>query len=415
MDYLVRLTAFGVACMGVAIALPAVADYEGPSGYGTATQELDVSHDGYAREEETSEKPDATTYVVIEAADGKTEEVDGETVIVVQEPEPIAATEEAPPAPKTPPVEQPAARCPGAIWVDGYWYYSNGEYLWVDGHCVVERVNYVFVHPRWDYYANVWWFVPGYYRPWGVWVGFGYWRPWHWYPPYFHPYYPTHRPVPVHRSVPRRPTTVQPTPASRTPTRGVVRRPGYVENPTSTVGRGGARPTRTSTVARPQRTGTRLDTVDRSRMRPAQTTVVGRPPSSTTRTGTVGRAGNGPTLTRTVPRTRTGSPIVTQPRVPPRGTGSIYRSPSPSSRAPSVSRPSTAPSRTGPAPRPRGGGFRTGGASSRPSSAPSRSPGSGRPSYGRPSSGGGFRGGGFGRPSSGSFGGGRSVSPARGR
>jgi len=208
MDFLTR---FAVVCAATMIAVPAAADYEGPDGYGTAGYEQDVSHDGYVREGEPSETPDPTTYVVIEAEEGQTEQVDGETVIVVQEPEPIAATEHAPP--QTVVVEQPVAQCPGAIWVDGYWYYSNGEYLWVDGHCVVERVNYVFVHPRWDFYANVWWFVPGYYRPWGVWVGFGYYRPWHWFPPHHHGFYHGHRGVPVHRGVPRRPTSVRAAPA----------------------------------------------------------------------------------------------------------------------------------------------------------------------------------------------------------
>ena len=131
---------------------------------------------------QASETDDPATYVIIEAESGTTEQVGGETVIVVQEPDPIAATEAAPPPPRTVVEEQPIARCPEGIWVDGYWSYGDGQYLWVDGHCVVERVNYVFVQPRWDYYSSVWWFVPGYYRPFGVYVGFGYYRPWHWFP-----------------------------------------------------------------------------------------------------------------------------------------------------------------------------------------------------------------------------------------
>ena len=169
MNFLARLITLFALGAAMVVAAPAAADYEGPDGYGAAGYEHDVSHDGYAREGQTSDTSGPTTYVVIEAEEGVTEQVDGETVIVVQEPEPVVATEQAPPPPQTVVVEQ----CPGAIWVDGYWYYSNGDYLWVDGHCVVERVNYVFVHPRWDFYSNVWWFVPGYYRPWGVWVGFG--------------------------------------------------------------------------------------------------------------------------------------------------------------------------------------------------------------------------------------------------
>jgi len=101
------------------IAIPASADFGGP--------------DGYVREGQKSEAPDPASYAVIEAKDGQIEQVDGETVVVVREPQPIAATEQAPPAPRTVVVEQPAVRCPGAIWVDGYWYYSNGQYVWVEG------------------------------------------------------------------------------------------------------------------------------------------------------------------------------------------------------------------------------------------------------------------------------------------
>ncbi|RLB36831.1 MAG: hypothetical protein DRH30_14240, partial [Deltaproteobacteria bacterium] len=223
MDLLVRLTAVFALSIATVAAIPAAADWEGPNGYGaTTTYELDVLHDGYVRDGQEGETAGPATYVVIEAEAGTAEQVDGETIIVVQEPEPTAATEAAPPPPRTVVVEQPVASCTGGIWVDGYWSYTDGDYLWVEGHCVVERVNYVFVHPRWDYYANVWWFVPGYYRPYGVYVGFGYYRPWHWYPPHYHPYYRSRHPVPVYRSVPRRPTTVRTAPAPRAPRRGVL-------------------------------------------------------------------------------------------------------------------------------------------------------------------------------------------------
>ncbi|MGB8332478.1 MAG: hypothetical protein WCE62_20305, partial [Polyangiales bacterium] len=165
MNLLIRLTMILALGAVTVRANAAGADYVGPDGYGTTNAyELDVSNDGYVREAEEGTVADPRNYVVIEAEDGETEEIDGQTVIVVQEPEPIAATEEAPPAPRTVVVEQPGVLCAGGIWVDGYWSYGNGEYVWVDGHCVVERVSYVFVHPRWDFYANLWWFVPGYYR-----------------------------------------------------------------------------------------------------------------------------------------------------------------------------------------------------------------------------------------------------------
>jgi hypothetical protein len=447
MDFPVRLTALFALCFVMVLPLRGAADYEGPDGYGTTTtHEHDVAHDGYAQEAKTSETPDPTTYVVIEAEEGKSEQVDGETVIVVEEPEPIAATEHAPPPPQTVEVEHPVTTCPGGIWVDGYWYYSNGEYLWVDGHCVVERVNYVFVAPRWDYYANVWWFVPGYYCPWGVYVGFGYYRPWHWYPPYYGPYY--RHPVPIRRGTPRRPTTVRARPAPRTPSRGVLTRPGYPRTTTAqrqppatygrtdTVGRVGATPdrgrtvtraptgtstvtrspaTRSATVTRTSPSPTRVDAINRGRPTSPRSTVVYRPPPSTRptatpgRAATVGRAGTGPTLTSSVPRSPSGSAVVSQPRVNRSRTGNVYRPPSRSSSARSVTRPgATSPSRTGSARpsstgRPRGGSI-----GGRSSSSPSRSNSVRSPSFG------GSRGGSFGRPSGG-FGGSRSAPAPRGR
>lgn len=401
MDYFIRLTAMCALSISALASVPAAADYDGPDGYGThATDQLEVSYDGYGREGQERQAVDPTTYVVIEAESGATETIEGETVIVVQEPEPTAATEHAPPPPRTVVIERSVASCSEGIWVDGYWAYADGDYVWVDGHCVVERVNYVFVRPRWDYYSNVWWFVPGYYRPYGVYVGFGYYRPRHWYPPYHHAYYRTRNPVPVHRSVPRRPTTVRATPA---PTRGVVARPGYTGGRTATVGRVRATPTRAGTVTRTA----------------GQTRVVGRPGAM--RTPGVSRAGAGPSMTRTVTRLRPTGTVVSQPRVNPARASSARRpaftSPSrglsgrpsmgptrtssvrsSSARRPSVTRPSPAASRRGSVGRPSVG---------RPSIGPSRSGSVGRPSVGRP--------GGFSRPSSGGFGGSRSVPTARGR
>jgi hypothetical protein len=401
MNYFIRLTAMCALSTAALASVPAAADYDGPDGYGThTTDQFDVSYDGYGREGQESPADDPTTYVVIEAESGATETIEGETVIVVQEPEPTAATEHAPPPPRTVVIEQSVASCSEGIWVDGYWAYAEGDYVWVDGHCVVERVNYVFVHPRWDYYSNVWWFVPGYYRPYGVYVGFGYYRPWHWYPPYHHAYYRTRYPVPVHRGVARRPTTVRATPAPR---RGVVARPGYTGGRTTTVGRVGATPTRTGAVTRTA----------------GQTRVVGR--AATTRTGTVGRAGAGPSMTRTVPRLRPTGTVVSQPRVNPARASSVRRPASTSSSRGLSDRPSTAPTRTSSVRspgarrpslgRPSSAASRRGsvGRSSvgRPSIGSSRSGSVGRPSFGRP--------GGFSRPSSGGFGGSRSVPTARGR
>ncbi len=385
----------------VSVALPVAAQYGTANGYGEEASgyEIDVSHDGYAREGQPSAAADPTQYVVIEAESGTTEQVDGETVIVVQEPQPVAATTEPPPAPKNVIiVEQPEVRCPGGIWVDGYWSYGNGDYVWVDGHCVVERTNYVFVHPRWDFYANVWWFVPGYYRPCAVWVGFGYYRPWHWYPPYYHPYYRGHRPAPVHRGVPRRPTTVHPTPVSPGPSRGVVARPT-------------TRPTGTSTVRRPLPPGyRRVDTVSRTptvqraptvtrTATPGPTPAVGRAPSAT-RTATISRGSSAPVLTRTVPRSPSSSSVITRPGSTSTRTGSVRRPTSSGSRVGGFTRPGSSVSRTGSVRRPSSPGVTRGGSYKRPSIGPSRS---------------GFGGGGFKRPSSGGFGGNRAAPVTRGR
>jgi len=429
MDFLVRLTAMFALLVATVAAVPAQADYQGADGYGTApTNQLDVSHDGYVREGHVGETDDPATYVVIEAESGTSEQVDGETVIVVQEPEPIAATEAAPPPLPTVVVEQPVALCPEGIWVDGYWSYGDGQYLWVDGHCVVERVNYVFVQPRWDYYASVWWFVPGYYRPCSVYVGFGYYRPWHWYPPYHHPYYRRGHPAPVHRAVPRRTTAVRATSVSRTPSRGVLGRPGYTSGRTSTVERRPpTTPVRTSTVGRADRMPTRTGTVSRV---PTRTSTVTRAPAVTrtstvtrapavTRTGAIMRT---PTITRTGAVTRPPSnhrsATVTRPPASRASTGTVGRPPSAPSSSGSVSRASTGSSRTSsvrrPSASPSRGGSSRGSSVGRASASPSRARGFGRPSFGasRPSVG---RAGGFGRPSSGGFGGSRSIPTARGR
>ena len=345
-----RFAAFFAVFIVMALPVAAGADSEAPDGYGIpgAAHELDVSHDGYAREGEASEAVAPTTYVVVESEEGTTEQVDGETVIVVQEPIPTAATLQAPPPPKAVVVAEQIPACPSGIWVDGYWYYGNGQYVWVDGHCVVERVNYVFVHPRWDFYASIWWFVPGYYRPWGVYVGFGYFRPWFWFPPYYHPYYPTHRPVPVHRSVPRRPTTAHPTPAPRTPSRGVSGRPGVA-------------PTRTPTVTQAP-TG--------------RASVIYRAPTGATSTTRLGRAGSGPTIRDTVPRPPPAGGFVSQPPVNYRRSGTVGRPSSTPSRGRSVGRFRSGRSRGGSGWSPSSGSSR-GSSGGRGSSSPS-SGGSGR-------------------------------------
>ena len=334
----------GLGCLGLASG--AAADvYEGVSGYRASepSYEHEVAHDGYGGAGHESDSVEPQPYVVVEAEMGAAEQVEGETILVVQEPEPVAATTRAPPPPRVAPSEQQVVSCPSGVWVDGYWEYRSGAYAWVDGHCVQVLVNYVFVQPRWDFYWNIWWFIPGYYRPCGAYVGFGYYRPWHWFPPYPHPYYRGGRPVPVDRGVPRRATTARPAPGRPSATR-VPRHP---------------------------------------------TTVIHTTPSGRTRPVTLGRAGTGPVLTGSGFRSPDG--IVTQPRFNQQPSTGIGRRP-------------TNPSRGFSGGRSRGSGSGWQGSSGSTSS-PSRSWGGGRtrsspssPSTGKGSSGssGGRHGGGSG-------------------
>lgn len=370
-----RITAFFTLLILTAFAVAAAADTGGLDGYGATgtAYEFDVSHDGYyPREGQASRTAAPTDYEIVESELGKTTQVDGDTVIVVQEPEPIAATLHAPPPPQIVAAEQQVPVCPSGIWVDGYWYYSNGEYVWVDGRCVAELVNYVFVHPRWDFYDSIWWFVPGYYRPCGVYVSFGYFRPWYWFPPYFHPYYPAHRPVPVHRSVAGRPTTVRPTPARRPPSRGDLVRPGTSLARTSSVTR--------APTGRP--------------------TVIYRTPAGATSPTRLGRAGSGTVIRSMVPGSASSSGIVSQPAINYGRSRTLGARSSTPSRGGSVGRSRRA--------RPRGG---SGWAPSSGSSGGGIFQGSGSGS----GSSRGSRGGGSSRPSSGGSGRGSSAPSGRGR
>jgi len=265
------------ACLSSASSVVAVADdYQGASGYGTSqpNYQFDVAHDGYGGVGRAMDSAEPPSYVVVEAEAGTTTEVEGETVVVVQEPEPVAATMQAPPPPRVAPSDEQVQDCPTGVWVHGYWDYRDGQYAWVDGHCVEVRVNYVFVHPRWDFYWDIWWFIPGYYRPCDAYVGFGYYRPWHWFPPHPRPYYRSGRAVPVTRGAPMRTTVARPAPAPRVPS--VTRVPKH------------------------------------------PTTVIHTTPSGATQPISFGRAGTGPVISDRGPRSRQGVGIVTEPRFNPR-------------------------------------------------------------------------------------------------
>lgn len=394
-----------VACMAVAIlAAPAGAD-DAATGYEASGYEIDVSHTGYpggaSNGNEATLEVTSPNYVVIEVEDGTPEDVGGQTVIVVQEPDPVAATEEAPPpVPKTVDVAQPTVQCASGIWVEGHWAYADGQYVWVDGHCVVERVNYVFVHPRWDFYSNVWWYVPGYFRPCRVWVGYGYYRPYHWFPPYHHAYYRGYRGVPVRRA-PYRPTVARPVSRTRTP---------VTTNRIPTVGR--SVPTRSDSVARV----------------PTRSAGVSRVPATATRTVTRSTTGRAPVVRTSPPRSTSvarGTPTRTFPtRSVTARTGTVDRGSSGSrTRVGSVGRSSSSSGRSSTVTRSSSSRMRWGGGSSRPSTSPTRTNTVNRgpfggSSFGRSNSMGrsmpSMRTGGFSRPTS--VGGGARTAPiSRGR
>lgn len=305
-DLRMRCLLLLVASSWMSLASSAEADeYEGPSGYevGEPNYQLDVAHDGYGGVGSALEPGEPPTYAVVEAEAGTSTEVEGETIIVVKEPEPVAATTQAPPAPMVAPSDEQVRDCASGVWVHGYWDYRGGRYVWVDGHCVEVRVNYVFVHPRWDFYWDIWWFIPGYYRPCGVFVGFGYYRPWHWFPPHPYPYYSSGRAVPVSRGVPIRPTVARPVSPPAVPS--VTRVPRH------------------------------------------STTVVYTAPSGATRPISLGRAGTGPVPTNEGLGSRHGVGIVTQPRFNPRPATGLGATPAGRSRGFGSARPRTRPSSGG--------------------------------------------------------------------
>ena len=348
-----RCVLFLVVFAGLVWSTSACADepgeVSGPSGYpGEPSYQHHVAHDGYGGVGLPAETVEAPTYVVVETEAGTPTEYEGEPIIVVKEPEPVAASSHAPPPPRVAPTDENVPECPSGVWVHGYWEYRGGRYLWVDGHCVEVRVDYVFVAPRWDFYWDIWWFIPGYYRPCGVFVTYGYYRPWDWFPPYPYPYYRTGRGIPDVRGAPARRTVARPVPSSRVPS------------------------------------------VDRPPRHP--TTVIETPPSGVTRSYSLGRAGPGPVASKQGVRTRHGDIIVTEPRTAPRSATGLGAPPSSRSRGLSSGRIRTKPSA--------GGSVWTPSSSS--SSGSSRGWGGSRtrssPSGGSKSSGssGGRRGGGFG-------------------
>lgn len=62
-----------------------------------------------------------------------------------------------------PPAEKPEGSRPeppgyGYIWVNGYWDYLDGNYVWRDGRWVQAKPDYEYVRARYEYNGKSWLF-----------------------------------------------------------------------------------------------------------------------------------------------------------------------------------------------------------------------------------------------------------------
>jgi hypothetical protein len=66
-----------------------------------------------------------------------------------------------------PPVQvetRPAPPYQGAIWVEGYWNWSGGQYVWVPGRWDRGRRGYVWVPHHYQRHGRGWRYIPGHWR-----------------------------------------------------------------------------------------------------------------------------------------------------------------------------------------------------------------------------------------------------------
>ena len=85
---------------------------------------------------------------------------------VIHTPAPQAATVQAPPATpivvatvQPPPLQVesvPPAPSSDAVWIPGYWNWSNDQYVWVKGRYEPSRVGYSWVPNRWEHVNGRW-------------------------------------------------------------------------------------------------------------------------------------------------------------------------------------------------------------------------------------------------------------------
>jgi len=51
------------------------------------------------------------------------------------------------------------------VWIQGYWSYRNGHYVWVPGHWEVRpRLNAVWITGHWDHTSRGWAWFPGHWE-----------------------------------------------------------------------------------------------------------------------------------------------------------------------------------------------------------------------------------------------------------
>ena len=84
---------------------------------------------------------------------------------VIHTPVPQAAVQPAPATPVVvaavqpppPQVEKvPPAPTSDAVWIPGYWNWSNDQYVWVAGRYEPARVGYTWVPNRWEHVNGRW-------------------------------------------------------------------------------------------------------------------------------------------------------------------------------------------------------------------------------------------------------------------
>lgn len=66
--------------------------------------------------------------------------------------------------PVEPVYEQPASPYPGAVWIDGEWTWSGGNYVYVRGHWDRPRPGHVWVRGSWEHTNHGYRWRRGYWR-----------------------------------------------------------------------------------------------------------------------------------------------------------------------------------------------------------------------------------------------------------